>query len=78
MKRELREIEKDPVAGKVILQKYIKENYFSLDHVKEGSINLVEENQSYDVFYLTKQNEKIVITEARPLSSALVVLYNSV
>jgi len=76
VKRELRELEKNLVAGKVILQKYIKENYFSLEHVKEGAINLVEVNQSYDVFYLTRQKEKIVITEARPLSSALVVLYN--
>lgn len=76
VKRELREIEKDPVAGKVILQKNIKENYFSLEQVKEGAINLVEVNQSYDVFYLNQQKEKIVITEARPLSSALVVLYN--
>ncbi|MCM3441605.1 hypothetical protein AB3Z07_08325 [Metabacillus halosaccharovorans] len=76
VKNELRKLEKDLVDGKTILQKSIKENYFSLLKENEGTINLIENNQSFDVFYLTHQKEKIMITEGRPISSALVVLYN--
>ncbi|MBU7591738.1 hypothetical protein [Metabacillus halosaccharovorans] len=76
VKSELRTVEKNIVDGKEILQKNINELYFSLKHEKEGAINLIEGNQAFDVFYLTHQKEKIVFTEARPLSSALVVLYN--
>ncbi|WP_226527784.1 hypothetical protein [Metabacillus niabensis] len=76
VKSELRIVEKNLLDGKKILQKNINELYFSLEHEKEGAINLIEENQTADVFYLTHQKEKMMITEARPLSSALVVLYN--
>ncbi|MGQ4666364.1 hypothetical protein ACUIJN_11005 [Metabacillus halosaccharovorans] len=76
VKSELRELEKDLVDGKAILQKRIKENYFSLLKVNEGTINLIENNQSFDVFYLTHQKEKIMIREGIPMSSALVLLYN--
>ena len=76
VKSELRKVEKDLEEGKAILQKSIKENYFSIIHEKEGTINLSEEDQTFNVYYLTHQKVKIMITEARPLSSALVILYN--
>lgn len=75
VKSELRKVEKDLEDGKVI-QKSIKENYFTLIHEKEGTINLYVEDQTFDVYYMTHEKVKIMITEARPLSSALVILYN--
>jgi hypothetical protein len=76
VKNELREIEKDLIKGDTILQNNINNKYYSLDQEKEGAINLYKEDQKYNIYYLTYQGEKIIISRGRPLSSTLVVIYN--
>lgn len=76
VKNELRKIEKDLIQGDTILQNNVHKKYFSLDQERKGRINLLEENKKYNIYYLTNLGEKINLSKGRPLSSALVVIYN--
>ncbi|TYS36932.1 hypothetical protein [Bacillus swezeyi] len=78
-KEELRSIEGDLKKGQTILQNNLSKRYFSLNkdnEEKEGSINVYEEGGKYYIYYLSLMGEKIWITKARPMKSALVVTYN--
>ncbi|MFN2744011.1 hypothetical protein ACINLE_00205 [Bacillus sp. z60-18] len=79
-RQELRSIEGDLKKGETILQHNLNSCYFSLNQddseEKKGAINVYEEGGKYYLYYYSLIGEKIWISKARPMRSALVVTYN--
>lgn len=76
VKKKLKEKADTLIIGDAILKDTIDSKYFSLDQEKEGALILEEESKKYNIYYLSLMKEKVIISRGRPLSSALVVLYN--
>lgn len=76
VKGKLRNVNQDLNEGQIILQSTIKEHYFSLYEKKEGRICLSKEGDKYNVYYYSFLGKEIPISMKRPISSALVVVYN--
>lgn len=58
-----------------ILKKECDEKFYSIFSFKENAICLIKENDTYNIYYKSKTDEKIIIS-ATKLSRAFVVTYN--
>ena len=75
IKNKLRNITNDVQQAINILNEKVSKNSFSILFEKRGAINVTLNDRKYDVYYLSLLDEKVMISESRPFSSALVVTY---
>ncbi|MBN8209829.1 hypothetical protein JI666_13815 [Bacillus sp. NTK071] len=76
IKNKLRNIDKDVQQAITILNEKVSNHLFSILAEKRGAINVTLNDSKYDIYYLSLLDEKVIISESRPFSSALVVTYN--